>query len=710
MHDLIRELREDNAGEDCPAGRRRPGRSAAGAGRQDRAGIGAHAEPRRLRARGRVRPEHPRVCRASRRAAGRATSACSATIRCNTASAAAFSKRWASISRSARATWPRAATSAPSTTTALISRPPRRPADDRTLRRHVQAAANDPRSRRRDCSSSRCASIASSSSSAATSSATPSTTPIRSRPATRRCRPRARTPASQKTADAVNRFVGRGGQGAQGPCADQHGDAARLRPLSEDRHHAGNLRPASGRHRRLSDVQGPGPPGRHGRARRRLDARRSGRDARSASGTSTTSSSCTTSTPTAPARTATSPAKVEMIERFDAEIPKIRALNPDVLIVTGDHSTPSKLKSHSWHPVPVVLVAKIVPDRRGDGVRRVAMPARRTRPVPGDVSDAAGDGPRRPAGQVRGVTWPTSSTRCVRVACCSWTARWAPNCSAWGCSRASAGRNGMRLAPNRVRAIHQRYVDAGADVLLTNTFQSNPSHLTRFGLDDRLEEINRYGAWLARKAAGRSRFVLADIGPILDSSGRNEFVDYKVLGRVLTSLDGADGFLFETCSSPCALTAVQYAFHRVAEVETPLLLSLSYIRSPTGQLVTFSGHAPETYARHAERHGVAALGVNCGRDIGMEDIIEIIRHYRRATDLPLFARPNAGTPTQQRRTLALSAHAGGDGSAAAGIARSRREHGRRVLRNHARTHRGVSAGHRCVESYRLAAAGRFAFS
>lgn len=50
-------------------------------------------------------------------------------------------------------------------------------------------------------------------------------------------------------------------------------------------------------------------------------------------------------------------AKVEMIERFDAEIPKIRALTPDVLIVTGDHSTPSKLKSHSWHPVPVVLTA-----------------------------------------------------------------------------------------------------------------------------------------------------------------------------------------------------------------------------------------------------------------------------------------------------------------------------------------------------------------
>ncbi len=52
------------------------------------------------------------------------------------------------------------------------------------------------------------------------------------------------------------------------------------------------------------------------------------------------------------------PAKVEMIERLDGELPKIRALNPNVLIVTGDHSTPSKLRSHSWHPVPTLLWAR----------------------------------------------------------------------------------------------------------------------------------------------------------------------------------------------------------------------------------------------------------------------------------------------------------------------------------------------------------------
>jgi 2,3-bisphosphoglycerate-independent phosphoglycerate mutase len=51
------------------------------------------------------------------------------------------------------------------------------------------------------------------------------------------------------------------------------------------------------------------------------------------------------------------PAKVEMIERLDTEVPRIRALKPTVLLVTGDHSTPSKQRSHSWHPVPVVLLA-----------------------------------------------------------------------------------------------------------------------------------------------------------------------------------------------------------------------------------------------------------------------------------------------------------------------------------------------------------------
>jgi 5-methyltetrahydrofolate--homocysteine methyltransferase len=197
-----------------------------------------------------------------------------------------------------------------------------------------------------------------------------------------------------------------------------------------------------------------------------------------------------------------------------------------------------------------------------------------------------------------------------------------------------------------VGAVHDSYVAAGAEVLLTNSFQSHPAHLAHYGLEDGLKEINGNAVRLARQAAGRSRFVLGDIGPLLDVDERTEFPDFKVLAQVVASLESVDGILFETFSHPRVLSAVEYAFHRVVEVETPLLLSLSYHRSLAGQLVTFSGHAPETFARHAEDHGVAALGVNCGRDIDMNDIIEVIRRYRAVTDLPLFARPNAGTPTK----------------------------------------------------------------
>ena len=222
--------------------------------------------------------------------------------------------------------------------------------------------------------------------------------------------------------------------------------------------------------------------------------------------------------------------------------------------------------------------------------------------------------------------------------------------------------------PQRVRAVHEAYAAAGARCLLTNTFQANPCTLVRHHREADLERIVIAGIRLACAAAGRDGFVLGDIGPLLISDSDQEFSDWSDLGRVIEAfLDptasarppfaspkpgdqarrraGLDGLLLETCSTPRALSAVEFIRRRLLDNdEMPILLSLAYLRRADGSLVTYSGHTPETFARHAARHGVTALGVNCGREIDMDDIIEVVRRYRATTDLPLFARPNAGTP------------------------------------------------------------------
>lgn len=192
-------------------------------------------------------------------------------------------------------------------------------------------------------------------------------------------------------------------------------------------------------------------------------------------------------------------------------------------------------------------------------------------------------------------------------------------------------------APEPVRAVHEAYCTAGARVLVANTFQSNPAALARHDLAEKLTEINAAALTIARTAAG-SGFVLASVGPLEEPDQ---------LDPVVRSLTAADGVLLETWSDPVALFTLNAVTEPLRELAgVPTLLSLTYLRRPDGKLATRSGHPPEWFAMQAEHYGVAALGVNCGRDIGLADVIEIIQRYRQATTLPLFARTNAGTPTR----------------------------------------------------------------
>ena len=197
--------------------------------------------------------------------------------------------------------------------------------------------------------------------------------------------------------------------------------------------------------------------------------------------------------------------------------------------------------------------------------------------------------------------------------------------------------------PERVRAVHERYAAAGAVCFLTHTFQSNARALARRGLAGKLDTINHAALELARSVAGRDGFVLGDIGPIDAASPSDEM---ERLDSTFASLGEADALLLET--RPHALHALYAQRAKGTDVNPhgiPVLLSIAYRRHPGKATAGFLPE-PENVAKLAEFCGIDAIGVNCGRDIGWDEIIEIVRRYRAVTRLPLFARPNAGTPTR----------------------------------------------------------------
>jgi methionine synthase I (cobalamin-dependent) len=189
--------------------------------------------------------------------------------------------------------------------------------------------------------------------------------------------------------------------------------------------------------------------------------------------------------------------------------------------------------------------------------------------------------------------------------------------------------------PELVLNVHRAYVAAGARVILTNTFQANPVAITD---PMELQQVGKAAVDLARQAG--ADYILADIGPII-TSRYTECENPDDLCRAAEAIAGTDGILLETCSSIQALPAIEQL--RRAMGELPILLSLAFCHRPEG-LVTYDGHSPDWFAERVHDSGVDALGVNCGLEISPGDCIEIIRRYRALTNLPLFARPNAGTP------------------------------------------------------------------
>lgn len=204
-------------------------------------------------------------------------------------------------------------------------------------------------------------------------------------------------------------------------------------------------------------------------------------------------------------------------------------------------------------------------------------------------------------------------------------------------------------SPEIVKTVHQKYIDAGVDAVITNTFGANGLVLKRHGLGEKSQEINCAGAKLARGAAGPARYVLGDIGPcgdFLEPLGMVKAEDLKAAfaeqAQALAA-GGVDGFIIETMT---ALEEIQAAIEAVQGIsDLPILVSLAY--DPAGEAArTMMGVSPAQAVQRLAALGITALGFNCGT-LDMPGYTKLAKAYAEAltgSGVRLLAEPNAGRP------------------------------------------------------------------
>ena len=199
--------------------------------------------------------------------------------------------------------------------------------------------------------------------------------------------------------------------------------------------------------------------------------------------------------------------------------------------------------------------------------------------------------------------------------------------------------------PDDVRAVASEYAQAGADIVLTNTFGGNPFKLAEAGLEKNTESVNHRGTELSKDAAGKQALVFASIGPTgqfmkpLGSVGEKEMV--KAFARQVRGFvaGGADGVVIETMTDTGEAIAAIKAVKDHSDL--PVAASMTFDKGAKGY-ATMMGVEPNRAAEALTRAGADIVGSNCGA--GPDNMIEIIALMKPETSLPLWAKPNAGIP------------------------------------------------------------------
>ncbi len=192
--------------------------------------------------------------------------------------------------------------------------------------------------------------------------------------------------------------------------------------------------------------------------------------------------------------------------------------------------------------------------------------------------------------------------------------------------------------PDLIRAIHRSYVDAGAEVLLANTFGGNRPRLSNHRLAARLEVVNRAGIRIAKQAAGR-RPVFASIGPLGAGARRMTLPQMVRLFREQVSaleMEKPAGYVIETMTS---LTEAEAATVAARQVSDRTIMTLMTRPSRAGGLTPDAASLIAATLRSA---GADVIGTNCGASA--EDSLELLKALAGADHGPFAVRIAAGLP------------------------------------------------------------------
>jgi homocysteine S-methyltransferase len=202
-------------------------------------------------------------------------------------------------------------------------------------------------------------------------------------------------------------------------------------------------------------------------------------------------------------------------------------------------------------------------------------------------------------------------------------------------------------APDLVREVHRAYVDAGAEVIETNTFGASRTKLTGYGLETQVHEINKTAAELARQEAGDNVLVAGAVGPLgvrLEPYGPTSLDEAKeIFVEQMRGLKdgGADFFILETFAD---LSEIEQAIRAAREVDSTMPI-VAQMTINTDCLTPYGASAPDI-AKALDAFGADIIGLNCS--VGPQIILDAIEKMAKVTRKKLSAQPNAGMPREDQ--------------------------------------------------------------